>query len=208
MAAKRSLAVCFPSLPPSITLSPRPCLSRQLRRLCLRKGQEFEEQKAFSDVQGTSRSAAAWGRFPCCREALGAGSGCCAVLPSPPGRRASCLRIPARRTVAKAKIHRRIWAPCSSPISLGACVLKEEPRAHLLLGMRCRRCGIRCPQAHQAWAPSVRSRERGELRRSTWETMWLSWPAQEVPTRLLLLLPKQPGAADRGGFVAGVEALG
>lgn len=28
--------------------------------------------------------------------------------------------------------------------------------------------------------------------------MWLSWPAQEVPTRLLLLLPEQLGAADQG----------
>lgn len=61
MAAKRSPVACFPSLPPSITRSPRPCLSRQLRRLCLVKGQEVEEQKAFLDVQGT----------PCCREALG-----------------------------------------------------------------------------------------------------------------------------------------
>lgn len=64
MAAKRSPVVCFPSLPPSITRSPRPCLSRQLQRLCLVKGQEVEEQKAFLDAQGTSRSAAAWGRFP------------------------------------------------------------------------------------------------------------------------------------------------
>lgn len=61
------------------------------------------------------------------------------VLPSPPKHRKwpSCAcRVRARIIVFSAKIYRRIWALCSSLISLGAQALKEELRAFLILGIR------------------------------------------------------------------------